>query len=318
MRTARAVLWHLVRALLAIAAVVNLVCLFIWSYNLPDSIQSRIDKIIYGDRKLAVEVLAPGEEPKEPEEPVIEARLVVPSQAINYSGGQIDILDGVYIEYPDGSREENPVITTEIEEGNTRLDKIVHYTATLEDGRELTGDRTLRINSRYTGPTLTVTGEIPEVTMDDDIRQVVIEQIAAGNIYAEDGFGNDITSSVRGRFDRTKNDDGETVNVFVLYVTNAVGDTAEVNTNESVYEGSGNGVVMRLTTEDLTLNAGTPFYYQDYIKDAHDSHGNDLSGSVRVIGTVNSYAVGEYSLEYYCVDADGKESPHRTLKVHIV
>ena len=315
MRTVKIVLWHLIRAIIAAVAVANLVALFLWSYRIPDNIQQRIDKIRYGDRKKAVEVQLPGEEapPAEEEAEVRTARLVVPSQAINYSGGELDLLDGVYIEYQDGEREENPDIDYEIEDGNTRLDKVVNYTASLEDGQEFTGKRTIRINSRYTGPTLTVTGEIPDITPDDDVRTMVLEQVAYGNVYAEDGFGNDITSMVRGRFDKSRGEDGEQVYTFVLYVTNPIGDTDEVVVSDEMY---GTGVTMRLTTSELTLNAGTPFYYQDYIAAAKDSHGNDLS--VRVEGTVNSYVRGDYELTYYCTDENGTSSPKKTLKVHII
>ncbi|MBQ9064270.1 MAG: DUF5011 domain-containing protein [Blautia sp.] len=314
MRTLKSVLWHTVRAIIAAAAVINLVLLFVWSYKIPANVQERIDKIRYGDRQKAVEVSLPGEEVPEPVE-TIQARLVVPSQAINYSGGDVDILSGVYIEYPDGTRDENTDIEYDIEEGSTRLDKVVHYKAELEDGQVLTGDRTIRINNRYTGPTLTVTGEIPDVTPDDDIRSMVIEQIAYGNVYAEDGFGNDITSLVRGRFDKSRGDDGEEIYTFILYITNAIGDTDEVVVSDEMY---GTGVVMRLTTDELTLNVGTPFYYQDYIEACRDAQGNDLHSSLHVEGTVNSYAVGDYELTYYCVDSNGTSSPKRTLKVHIV
>lgn len=314
MNIVRSILRHVIRAVIAIAAVANLLLIFLWSYNIPANLQTRIDKIIYGDRRKAVEVAESGETVEPTPEP-LSARLVIPSQAMNYTGGSLDLLDGIYVEYQDGSRLEELDIETEIEEGSSRLEKIVNYKTVLDDGQELTGKRSIRIGSRYTGPTLTVAEDLPDVTMDEDMREVVREQILAGNVYAEDGFGNDITYEVQGRFDRDRNEEGELVYKFVMYVTNAAGDTADMALGDDFAAG---GIVMRLTTYELTLNVGTPFYFQDYIKECHDAAGNDLHGSIHVEGSVNSYVVGDYEIQVYCVDSSGKSSAKRTLKVHIV
>ena len=352
MRTVYSVLRHIVRALIAIAAVANLAALFVFSYRIPSravrALQPYMPAGIYmtsnfpyiqkgsasdaenasgnaagggaGEAGLTGESeLADGEAKAEgleaaQEAPATTARMIVPSQAINYNGGDLDLLDGVYIQYPDGTRLENVKINTTIEEGNTRLDKVVYYDAVLDDGAELTGKRTIRIGSRYTGPSLTVTGEIPEVSPEVNYRWVVREQIKAGNVYAEDGFGNDITGSVQGRMEKEKGEEeGEILYRLVLYVTNAVGDTAETVVQDDMV---GTGVVCKLTTNDLTLAIGTPFYFQDYVAECHDSHGNALSPQVS--GIVNSYAYGDYSIDIWCTDENGVSSPIRTLNVHIV
>ena len=303
-----------IRGLIAIVAVVNLVLLFVFNYNLPDSLQAKVDRIVYGGRRHATEFLPSGEEAPVVEE-LVNASLIVPSQAINYMGGNLDLTAGIYALYDNGIRVDDLDIEAEIEEGNTRLDKVVNYSTVLSDGQQLTGTRTIRIGSRYTGPTLTVTGDIPSATPDDNLKAIVQEAIANGNVYAEDGFGNDITTQVQGRLDRRRNEDGESVYTFILFARNAVGDAAEVVIGDEL---NTSGVVMKLTTYDLTLSAGTPFWYLDYVADCHDSHGNDLHRSIHVNGSVNSYVVGDYELQYYCVDANGVSSPVRTLKVHII
>ena len=141
MRIAISIVRHLLRAILAAAAIANLVALFLFSYKLPDSIRGRVDDLRSGTGGGRIESLIgaiSGESESEAQEtessgqtqtpaaqtPAAQrnARLVAPSMAMNYNGGDLDLLSGVYIQYSDGTRVEDMEVSTRIEDGNTRLD----------------------------------------------------------------------------------------------------------------------------------------------------------------------------------------------------
>ena len=299
---------HLVRAVIAIVAAGNLLAVIFFQYRLPEPVLRFFPFV----RMLGLTAEEQQEEDRQEE--LADARLVIPSQSLNYAGnGELDLYSGVYVQEADGSRAEDVTIRAEVTEGTTRLDKVVLYTAELGEDHVLTGSRRLSISSRYVGPTLTVSQKLPEMDTEEGAAALLRLLKREGAVYADDGFGNDITEKITAEMPEPGEDD-ETV-PMTLQVTNVIGDSFET---QIMLEASATGVVMKLTAKETTIHVGDTFSFYPFIKECHDAEGNDLHHNIMVRGYVDNYTAGDYELEIYCMDANQVSSPVRKLMVHVV
>lgn len=299
-------LFNFLKFLIALAAIANLVMLFVFDYKLPDSIWQKVSFLPFGEHMMETE----------PATEQIPLEIIVPTSPITYNGsGALDLLEGVYLVNADGSRNNDITVSTAISAGNSRLDKVIEYSAVTEDGFTATASRKLNLGRQYIGPSITVIqdAEMPDLDEDTKANAYVKEMRKADIFQAQDGFGNDITSSVKGSIAPYGEDD-ETAEI-TLSVENKYGDS--FSTEVSVPLGSSTGVVMKLKTKQVTVNVGDYFNFYDYIADCHDANGNELYYSISVNGYVDTYTPGEYTLEISCWDDYGVQSPIKKLTVTV-
>lgn len=296
----------LLKTLIALAAAANLIALFVYRYEMPSWLRH-------------------GEESEEPvaesgplptEEPVSETEhLVIPVVPVNYSGeADLDgmIRDGVYLMGSDGQPVDEAEIRYEIRPGDSLQKKIVRYAVDLEDGSTLTEDRDMNLTSRYTGPSITLMGALPEID-PAEADNYVARLAENGIIRAVDGFGNDATNTVEAVFQGLSDEEPESD--LTLRMENQVKDTYELEFTVRVKDFT--GVVLTLTQYHLTLSEGDEFNPSAYVGTAHDRQGNDLTERVTVDSDVDTSVPGDYEVWFWVEDGEGVYSPTRVLYVTV-
>ena len=130
---------------------------------------------------------------------------------------------------------------------------------------------------------------------------------------AEDGFGNDITSSVEVSY---KADPDNARSLLVTFsVENSRGDTASEETSIPVKLSK---PLLFLTKSSVNIERGESFNSILYIQTAIDQDGSSLSDSVIVTGEVDTSTPGTYTLTYTINSKIEKQSSaNETLTVTV-
>ncbi len=290
--------WAL-RFLIALAAVLNLVALFVFHYELPSWLR---------------QAESPTFQPAAATEPpAVSEKLSIPVIPVNYSGeAELDelIMGDVYLMGSDRQPVDDAVIRYEILPGESRRKKIIRYTTTLESGETLTEDRDMNLTTRYTGPTITLLGALPDIDPANEDRY--LGRLLDKNVFrADDGFGNDMTEQVTIEFSGLSDENPNAE--MTLRLENQIHDAYEKTLTVDVYEYT--GVVLTLSDYDITLRVGDEFDPRDYIAVAHDTEGYDLTESVVTDGAVDTDQAGEYEIWYWVADDYGVYSPTKKLNV---
>ena len=147
-------------------------------------------------------------------------------------------------------------------------------------------------NANYEGPVISLPEELPQINQSDLTRLVHVLS-DQGLLAAEDGFGNDITSSVKVSY---KADPENAQMLLVKFsVTNSRGDSASEETSIPVKLSK---PLLFLTKSSVTIEQGDDFNSLLYIQTAVDQDGSSLSDSVIVTGEVDTSVPGTYILTY--------------------
>ncbi len=321
----RRFLFTFIKVIIGGLAAANLIALFVYEYQFPDDWLGYaaklpvIQKFVETEQPImTVEAVTesawePGSEEEVIAEPTGQMHIEVPSSPINYNGsGELDLMTGVYVVNADGTAASDVVVTTDITEGSSRREKTVVYSITTENGDVITQTRNLYLGSRYTGPNITVVSALP-YCLEGEAESYAAKAIEAESILAEDGFKKDITDSVTSTL-KSYNTGSEEATI-TLKVTNRFKDTFSTDISVTM---SATGVVMKLTTDHVTLEAGTEFKVRNYIKECHDAQGNSLLDRIAYNGSVDVYTPGDYTIQVYCSDEAGVYSKFQTLVVSIV
>lgn len=299
------ILIQTLKILVALAAAVNLVALFVYRYQIPSWLR-RHESAAFEPTVESAGPLAGQTE---------DIYLAIPVVPVNYSGeADMDalVMDGVYLTGADGQPVDDADIRYEILPGDSRQSKVIQYTTELDTGETLTEERTMNLTARYTGPTITLLGLLPDIDpADADIYSARLGE--KGIIRADDGFGNDVTEQVSAVFDglSDENPDAE----MTLMLENQVHDTYEMHLTVNVDDYT--GVVLTLTEYRITLHEGDDFDPDDYIDYAHDTEGNDITDSVVSDSDVDTDYPGEYEVWYWAEDSAGTYSPTKKLYVTV-
>lgn len=283
-----------------LAAAGNLIFLFLFDYQLPGFLQRS----------------APASEETETfsseANTAASIELEVPTQKLIYDGSEtLDLMDDVSVIDHSGVARQDIDVFVSVKSGSSRKEKIIEYSATDEEGHRVTAERTLSIAGNYSGPLLEVLGDLPDIA-EEELSSLAAVLIEDGIVKAEDGFGNDITSSVTASVKSEANGDGECI--VTLSITNFLNDTSALDVAVSTQT---SGPVLRLTTNKVTLSVGDSFSFYDYIASAQDEEGNSLFQQISMKGSVDTSTPGEYVLEFYCADYSGNVSPTKTLTVTV-
>lgn len=303
---------QLLKALVALAAVANLVALFVYHYELPSWL--RKEQPDSGESTVAAidpELLSPTAVPAGE-----YAHFSMPVIPVNYSGeANMDslVLGGVYVRGNDDQPIDDVWIEYSILPGESRLKKVVEYSALLPSGDTLTETRAMNLTSRYTGPTITLLGGLPDI--DPSQADEYVEKLGAkGIMRADDGFGNDVTDQVVAVFEGLSDENPDAV--MRLSLENQVHDTYELELTVNVLDYS--GIVLVLTDYDLTLAVGDDFDPWDYVEYAHDVDGSDMMDRVQLSNHVDTETPGDYYVVYWVWNDDHTaHSPDRYMYVTV-
>ena len=164
----------------------------------------------------------------------------------------------------------------------------------------------------YEGPVISLSDELPQINQSDLTRLVRVFSDRE-LLLAEDGFGNDITSSVEVSY---KADPDNARSLLVTFsVENSRGDTASEETSIPVKLSK---PLLFLTKSSVNIERGESFNSILYIQTAIDQDGSSLSDSVIVTGEVDTSTPGTYTLTYTINSKIEKQSSaNETLTVTV-
>ncbi len=286
---------QLVTLTVAVLAIANLVFLFL----LPSSPAGRASAAPAAAQDAAApsEETAPG-----------DYTLSFDSDPLVYDGtGTLDLLDGVSLTGPEGALSTQSIFV-QITAGETLAQKWVEYSAGT-DGGQVTAVRGLELTG-YAGPTLAVPEDLSELE-DSELDGLLESLIEAGELSADDGFGNDITPAVTASYTRAE-EDPYTAR-FVFTVTNQFGDTATAALDVSVTPRP----ILTLTVSEVTVERGASFNPLSYVAEAVDTDGSSLMRYIIIEGEVDTGAAGEYVLTYQARSPGGLSSNPVELRVTV-
>ncbi|MDI9241571.1 immunoglobulin-like domain-containing protein [Fusibacillus kribbianus] len=283
------------KIIVSLLAVINLIALFLLNYQIPGFLPfSQKDS-----EKTAVVSVSGSNSSKS------GYTIRFDTDTLSYDGTtKLDLLKGVSLVSPDGKTSDIKIFAR-ILAGDSLSRKTVEYSADTADG-QITATRSLNL-SGYSGPSITLPDTLPSITEEqlDSVLNTMTD------IYADDGYGNDITDSVQASY--TLASDGTGGNVHYKFsVTNAFNDSALVEADLSL--GAAKPVLTLLKTS-VTIEAGDDFNPLRYVDSAVDTDGSSLSQRIRISGTVDTETPGTYDLTYTASSPSGEVSDPKKLTV---
>lgn len=321
---------------IALLAVGNLVYLFVFDYQLPGFIQSRLPETVVttvtpktisdtiaesaDSASSSADSSASGSDTSEDASAGSTGSSLTiefPEEELYYDGsGSLDLIAGVTVLTADGKEYSNMGLFTTIKSSKMPNEKIIEYAITDSNGKQVTAERTLKLSSDYSGPSIDLSDEPTGVSQSDlaRIEDLLVEE---GILHADDGFGRDISSSVTSEASPIADTDQYEI---ALSVTNMLNDSYVKKFYVTVSDAGTtptSGPVLTLTKTDVFLEVGDSFTFQDYIESAKDDDGTELFQSISVNGSVDTNTPGTYELDMYCSNYSGETSPIVTLTVHV-
>lgn len=95
-------------------------------------------------------------------------------------------------------------------------------------------------------------------------------------------------------------------------------DSDEGSTEESAEdEMPESGPILELTDDHVTLKVGDYFNFYEYIETMKDRDGSDLSRYIHLIGDVNTYQPGDYTITYQITSQVDGETASKDLHVTV-
>ncbi len=298
MKTFTKFLTFLLKGLIVLAAVGNLALLFLFDYQIPFLHSGTVETESEHDETDTAGLAL--------------LQLFVPSKPIEYDGtGKLDLMDGVVVRDLFGIEQSGVKVFSTLKSGSSRTEKIVEYSVTDENGTRITAERTLRLSSNYIGPNIEILGTIPDIE-EEELDNIVALLTSENLIFANDGFGSDVTSSITSTVKSQANVSDDSV--VTLSIVNMLNDSFSTDV---IVHTQPDGPVLKLTTDKVTISVGDSFSFYEYIAKAEDEEGNSLFNSISMNGSVDPYTPGEYVLEFYCTDSNGTSSPVKRLTVTV-
>ena len=226
------------------------------------------------------------------------------TDTLSYDGtAKLDLLDGVSLVSSDGETSDIKIFAR-IQAGNSFSRKTIEYSADTDDG-QITATRSLNL-SGYNGPFITLPDTLPSIT-EEQLDSVLSTMT---DIYADDGYGNDITDSIQASY--TLASDGSGNAHYKFSVTNVFNDSTLVEADLSL---GATKPVLTLLKTSVTIEAGDDFNPLRYVDSAVDTDGSSLSQRIRISGTVDTETPGTYVLTFTVSSPSGEISDPKELTV---
>lgn len=291
-------LLKILKLVVVVFAVINLAVLFLFDYRLPG--RSGSDK----------STAAPAQEVSVTRAETDSGYTIqIDSDTLTYDGsGPLNLLDGVSLVDSDGKASGNDIFA-HIKTGDSLSEKIIEYTADTADGR-VTATRALTLEN-YTGPSIQLPDRLPQIE-DGQLGDILNYMPSDGSFFADDGFGNDITSAVSASYTTDTND--ANIIHYVFTVTNSYNDTTSVSADLSLNPSK---PLLTLTEEELTIELHSSFSPLKYVASAQDVDGTPLSNRIQIQGEVDTDTAGQYVLTYFVTSPSGESSAKKELKVTV-
>lgn len=247
--------------------------------------------------------------------------LTVPLNSLKYNGiGEFDPLKDVYVVDDKGvlvdSAEISYSISTKTQD-NIR-EKTIEYEAAVGD-ETFYGKRNLSLGIDYSGPSISVEGDLP-FCRTGDASSYAGKAADAGVLTAQDGFGNDISgnlSSELKRFDRSQE--------FATITFSATNEFGDIISTDYQVPMNDTGLVLTLLNDRAVMKYGETFRVKDFVDQCYletESDGKtvkeDLLGSISYEGSVDTYSPGTYNITVYAKDYEGNRSIGRGLEVIVL
>lgn len=298
---------HMIKTAVCVVALVNLAVLFLFQYELPSFFTSKAKEI---ENSAAAESESDTTE-TEPEPTAEEAAYTFSfdPDPLTYDGTtELDLLSGVSLTDPNGNAVDT-LIFTNIRTADAITSKTIEYFAETEDGR-VSATRGLQL-ANYSGPSITLPETLPEI--DESMLNSVLSAMPTdGTFRADDGFGNDITSSIT--YEYTQNEASPNLVHYTFTITNKLNDSVSVEADLTL---GAPKPVITLTTDAVTVAANTYFNPISYVATAVDVDGSSIFERIIINGNVNTGVPGTYVLEYMSFSPDGTRSLPKTLTVTV-
>lgn len=294
-------IFKLFKAAVVVLALCNLIALFVFQYELP-----------------GIPAAAPKETSDIPED-VGAAESASEETAYSfafdedplvYDGtSRLDLLDGVSIISPDGPSTADAKIFAHIKTGTSVSKKIIEYSADTADGR-ISAQRNLELTG-YKGPSIKCPDSLPQMETSQ-LDSVLALLPSDGSFSADDGFGNDITASVKASWERDASDSN--LIHFTFSVTNSFNDTVSAQRDFTLIRTK---PIIALSESAVTIDLNSAFNALNYVTAAEDVDGTSLFQTILINGTVNTQEAGEYVLTYTASSPSGAVSDPAELIVTV-
>ncbi len=222
--------------------------------------------------------------------------------------GKLNLMEGVTAE-DSGGNDATDKVKAIITGDGTLNRKTVRYTLTDDTGSTVTKTRNL-VMKNYDGPSLYVKEKF--VINSQKMKNLINVLADEGYLRAEDGYGRDITSSVRAI--REKKADGQYEMTFT--VINSYQDSAEVTANVFI-EGEISDPEIRLSENKITVRKDEQFDARRYIVYSSDGNSESVSGKIQIDSSVNTSVPGDYRVIYRLYSADKTAIATKVLKVKV-
>lgn len=151
--------------------------------------------------------------------------------------------------------------------------------------------------ANYKGPSITLEQDLPEIDQEDLARlPSVLHDLDL--LSAEDGTGKDLSNAITFEYTHVQDRDFD----VTFKVKNTYGDTASKDARITV---NMKKPILLLTEDHVTVSKGDSFDAKEYIEEAIDTDGKDITKFVVTSGTVNTKNSGSYEVEYSVASQEG-------------
>lgn len=297
-------IFNIVKYTLVTIAAINLVLLFGFRYELPDSVKNKFFKGTYDKENLYVD--------KDESADNKEASLILSFDTDNlqYDGtSDFNLLSGVTLTDKDGNPVELDIYST-IESTEDSNIKLITYSVKDENGNEATAERTLTLHN-YSGPTLSVRQPYPEI-FDVELDRILDTFLAGNLLSATDGYSKNITNAIQCSY-RIADDDATTVEI-TFTITNHFDDTISKTIMAPI---SRTKPLIVLKSTSVTIKKGETIDPLSFIESATNEEGHDLTSLITINSSADSSDTGNYTLTYTLTDTDQEQADPVSLKVTV-
>lgn len=231
------------------------------------------------------------------------------SDELVYSGkGKLDLMDGVTATDSRGNDLTSQVNALLTGEGSGSRKKI-RYSVFDEEGREVTGERTL-VLKQYQGPKIEMDTSLELEA--EDLEDLIGRLRERGEIKGLDGFGVDITDRITWR--------REKIAAWLYEITFSLDNDYLDHTQETVQariSGEVQDLTLNLWENRIEIPVGSEFYPWDYLESAQDPSFGSIAERVQIQSMVNTAVPGSYSVVYSVTSVDGTQTAEAVLQVTV-
>ena len=291
--------FQMIKNILVTLAVINLILLFVFHYELPSFFQHKLDEHREANSSTESTIQVDS-----------SLNIHFPEEDFIYDGSEdLDLTDGVTVTDDIGAVVKAELYAS-VSAGDNTDQKIVTYTANDSKGNSVTATRTLTLQN-YDGPSITVGEDIPTIT-DTQLNDILTLFQDNKAIEALDGFDSDITSALTSSY--TFTDETASEIEITFSVTNMFEESAEETILLPIKRTK---PLIVLNQTSVTVSRSESFDPISYVASATNEEGKDLRDKIKLDGEIDLQTAGTYNLTYTLEDTDREQADPVTLEVTV-